>query len=69
MHHPERVHSRTQLIDHVWDKHGVLDERTVDAHAGRLRSALQPSGYHAQIETVRGYRFKAWASHLSGCAT
>jgi two-component system phosphate regulon response regulator PhoB len=70
MHHPERVHSRAQLIDHVWGNHAVLDERTVDAHVGRLRSALQPSGYQEQIETVRGcgYRFKAWASHLRGCA-
>jgi two-component system phosphate regulon response regulator PhoB len=62
MHHPERVHSRAQLIDKVWGNHAELDERTVDAHVGRLRSALQPSGHQEQIETVRGcgYRFKAW---------
>jgi len=62
MHHPERVHSRAQLIDKVWGNHAVLDERTVDAHVGRLRSALQPSGHQEHIETVRGsgYRFKAW---------
>jgi two-component system phosphate regulon response regulator PhoB len=37
----------------------VLDERTVDTHVGRLRSALQPSGHQQRIETVRGsgYRF------------
>jgi two-component system phosphate regulon response regulator PhoB len=62
MHHPERVHSRAQLIDKVWGHHAVLDERTVDAHVGRLRSALQPSGHQEHIETVRGsgYRFRAW---------
>jgi two-component system phosphate regulon response regulator PhoB len=61
MHHPERVHSRAQLIDKVWGNHAVLDERTVDAHVGRLRNALQPSGHQEHIETVRGcgYRFKA----------
>lgn len=62
MHHPERVHSRAQLLDQVWGRHVYLDERTVDAHVGRLRSALQPSGHHDHIETVRGsgYRFVAW---------
>jgi two-component system phosphate regulon response regulator PhoB len=62
MHHPERVHSRAQLIDKVWGHQAVLDERTVDAHVGRLRSALQPSGHQEHIETVRGsgYRFRAW---------
>ena len=62
MHHPERVHTRSQLLDQVWGSHVYLDERTVDAHVGRLRSALQPSGHQEHIETVRGsgYRFVAW---------
>ena len=62
MHHPERVHSRSHLLDQVWGSHVCLDERTVDAHVGRLRSALQPSGHQEHIETVRGsgYRFVAW---------
>ncbi|WP_322401454.1 winged helix-turn-helix domain-containing protein [Massilia luteola] len=62
MHHPERVHTRSQLLDKVWGRHAVLDERTVDAHVGRLRHALQPSGHQEHIETVRGtgYRFVAW---------
>jgi two-component system phosphate regulon response regulator PhoB len=63
MHHPERVHTRSQLLDQVWGRHAVLDERTVDTHVGRLRHALQPSGHQQRIETVRGtgYRFVAWA--------
>ncbi|WLI90256.1 phosphate regulon transcriptional regulator PhoB [Massilia sp. R2A-15] len=66
MHHPERVHSRAQLLDSVWGNHVFLDERTVDAHVGRLRSALQPSGHQDHIETVRGsgYRFVAWDARL-----
>lgn len=61
MSHPERVHSRAQLLDQVWGSAVCLDERTVDAHVGRLRSALQPSGYQQRIQTVRGsgYRFVA----------
>lgn len=59
MQHPQRVHTRAQLLDRVWGVDAYLDERTVDAHVGRLRHALQPCGYHAHIETVRGsgYRF------------
>jgi len=61
MHHPGRVHSRAQILDQVWGSHVFLDERTVDAHVGRLRNALQPSGLHDTIQTVRGsgYRFHA----------
>nr|WP_315253044.1 response regulator [uncultured Duganella sp.] len=61
MRHPERVHSRAQLLDQVWGNAVYLDERTVDTHVGRLRNALQPSGYQQRIETVRGsgYRFVA----------
>lgn len=61
MSHPERVHSRAQLLDQVWGSAVYLEERTVDTHVGRLRSALQPSGFQQRIETVRGsgYRFVA----------
>ena len=64
MHHPERVHTRSQLLDQVWGDHVFLDERTVDAHVGRLRSALQATGHQEHIETVRGsgYRFVAWGA-------
>lgn len=59
MQHPQRVHTRSQLLDGVWGMDAYLDERTVDAHVGRLRHALAPCGCHAHIETVRGsgYRF------------
>jgi two-component system phosphate regulon response regulator PhoB len=61
--HPERVHTRAQLLDQVWGNDVYLDERTVDRHVGRLRSALQLSACREQIETVRGsgYRFVAHA--------
>ncbi len=58
---PERVHSRTQLLDQVWGDHVFVEERTVDVHIRRLRQSLQPSGHDQHIETVRGagYRFCA----------
>ncbi|HTH94479.1 MAG TPA: phosphate regulon transcriptional regulator PhoB [Rhodocyclaceae bacterium] len=61
MTHPERVHSRTQLLDGVWGDHVFVEERTVDVHVRRLRSALEASGTDALIQTVRGagYRLSA----------
>jgi len=59
--HPERVHSRGQLLDRVWGPHVVVEERTVDVHVLRLRKALAGHGYDRLIQTVRGagYRFSA----------
>ncbi len=57
MSHPERVHSRGQLLDKVWGDHVFIEERTVDVHVKRLREALGVAG--VMLETVRGagYRF------------
>jgi len=59
MTHPERVHSRTQLLDQVWGDHVFVEERTVDVHIRRLRSVLESSHHDRLIQTVRGsgYRF------------
>lgn len=59
MTHPERVYSRTQLLDLVWGDHVFIEERTVDVHIRRLRAALYPSHCDRHIQTVRGagYRF------------
>jgi two-component system, OmpR family, phosphate regulon response regulator PhoB len=54
MTHPERVHSRAQLLDRVWGDHVFIEERTVDVHVKRLREALAPVECAHLIETVRG---------------
>lgn len=61
MTHPERVYSRSQLLDQVWGDHVFVEERTVDVHIRRLRSALEGTGHDRLIQTVRGagYRFSA----------
>ena len=38
---PGRVLSRTQLIDHLYDDHRVVSDRTVDSHVKNLRKKLQ----------------------------
>ncbi|MFZ4498638.1 MAG: phosphate regulon transcriptional regulator PhoB [Burkholderiales bacterium] len=61
MTHPERVHTRSHLLDQVWGDHVFVEERTVDVHIRRLRAALEPSRLDTLVQTVRGtgYRFSA----------
>ncbi|HYF42053.1 MAG TPA: phosphate regulon transcriptional regulator PhoB [Ramlibacter sp.] len=56
MKHPERVHSRGQLLDKVWGDHVFIEERTVDVHVKRLRESLGAGGL--MIETVRGAGYR-----------
>ena len=58
MTHPERVHSRAQLLDRVWGDHVFIEERTVDVHVKRLREALAPVQCAHMIETVRGAGYR-----------
>lgn len=59
MTHPERVYSRSQLLDQVWGGNVYLEERTIDVHIRRLRKALEPFDLDRLVQTVRGsgYRF------------
>ena len=59
MSHPERVYSRTQLLDQVWGGNVYVEERTVDVHIRRLRRTLEPHSLDNLVQTVRGagYRF------------
>jgi two-component system phosphate regulon response regulator PhoB len=61
MSNPERVHSRSQVLDRVWGDRVFVEDRTVDVHIRRLRRALSESGHEDLIQTVRGvgYRFSA----------
>ena len=59
MTHPERVYSRSQLLDQVWGGSVYVEERTVDVHIRRLRKTLEPFKLENLVQTVRGagYRF------------
>jgi two-component system phosphate regulon response regulator PhoB len=56
--HPERVFSRSQLLDSVWGDHVFIEERTVDVHMLRLRKALAPANAQHLIQTVRGLGYR-----------
>ncbi|MFD5536514.1 winged helix-turn-helix domain-containing protein [Streptomyces sp. NPDC127079] len=56
--HPNRVHTRDQLVTTVWGYGHVGDGRTVDVHVARLRRKLGAEHRRA-IQTVRrvGYKY------------
>jgi two-component system phosphate regulon response regulator PhoB len=56
--HPERVFSRSQLLDNVWGDHVFIEERTVDVHVLRLRKALLPVNAQHLVQTVRGLGYR-----------
>ena len=58
MTHPERVHSRAQLLDKVWGDHVFIEERTIDVHIKRLRETLAAVNCQHLIETVRGAGYR-----------
>ncbi|MER6493554.1 MULTISPECIES: winged helix-turn-helix domain-containing protein [Streptomyces] len=56
--HPNRVHTRDQLVTTVWGYGHVGDGRTVDVHIARLRRKLG-ADFRGAIQTVRrvGYKY------------
>jgi two-component system phosphate regulon response regulator PhoB len=63
MGHPDRVFSRSQLLDQAWGSQVYVEERTVDVHIRRLRKNLEVFGLDKLVQTVqgRGYRFSRQA--------
>jgi two-component system phosphate regulon response regulator PhoB len=58
MMNPDRVYSRSQLLDGVWGHQVFIEERTVDVHIRRLRKALELAGKAELIQTVRGAGYR-----------
>lgn len=66
--HPNRVFSRTQLLNEIWGDHVYIEERTVDVHIRGLRRALTETGHDHLLETVRGtgYCFRREVTRSAG---
>lgn len=58
MTHPDKVYSRSQLLDQVWGRSAYIEERTVDVHIRRLRKILTDYGCEEMIQTVRGFGYR-----------
>ncbi len=61
MENPEQVHSRSAILQQVWDSKIVVGKRTIDVHIRHLRIVLQPFAMDAWIKThpTWGYSFSA----------
>lgn len=55
---PNRVFSREQLLEHVWDFTFLGDSRTVDVHIKRLREKLEGVSDKWALKTVWGIGYK-----------
>ncbi|MEC4747212.1 phosphate regulon transcriptional regulator PhoB [Methylomicrobium sp. Wu6] len=58
MTHPDKVYTRTQLLDQVWGRSVYIEERTVDVHIRRLRKILAEYGREELLQTVRGFGYR-----------
>lgn len=56
--YPNKIFTRRQLMDEIWDMDSESDERTVDVHINRLRDRFRGSE-DFEIVTVRGLGYKA----------
>jgi len=58
MTHPDKVYTRTQLLDQVWGRSVYIEERTIDVHIRRLRKILEEHGREDLVQTVRGFGYR-----------
>jgi DNA-binding response OmpR family regulator len=60
MRSPDRVISKTELIEHVWDEFYDGDPNIVEVYVGYLRRKVDAPFGRQAIETVRGggYRLR-----------
>ncbi len=55
---PNKVFTREQLLEHVWDFDFYGDSRTVDVHVKRLREKIETDQQKWQLKTVWGVGYK-----------
>jgi DNA-binding response OmpR family regulator len=58
MHHPGRLLSRTQIIEHVWDYDFDGGHNLVEVYMGRLRRKLTEAGAADPCVTIRGAGYR-----------
>jgi len=56
--YPNKIFTRRQLMDEIWDLDSDSDERTVDVHISRLRERFRNNN-DFELVTIRGLGYKA----------
>ena len=55
---PQKVISKTELTEHIYDQDFDLDSNVIEVFVGRLRKKLDPAGDLKPIETLRGRGYR-----------
>ena len=54
----QKVVSKTELTEHIYDQDFDLDSNVIEVFVGRLRKKLDPENQYKPIETVRGRGYR-----------
>ena len=55
---PDKVVSKTELTEHIYDQDFDRDSNVIEVFVGRLRKKLDPDGELKPIETLRGRGYR-----------
>uniref|UniRef100_UPI00260B42B3 response regulator transcription factor n=1 Tax=uncultured Paraglaciecola sp. TaxID=1765024 RepID=UPI00260B42B3 len=55
---PQKVISKTELTEHIYDQDFDLDSNVIEVFVGRLRKKIDPDGSVNPIETLRGRGYR-----------
>ena len=55
---PERVYSRREIMEHLWQSPYVGDDHACDVHISNVRRKLEGAGGAGHVQTVRGVGYK-----------
>ena len=55
---PQKIVSKTELTEHIYDQDFDLDSNVIEVFIGRLRKKLDPEGIYKPIETMRGRGYR-----------
>lgn len=55
---PDRVHTKAELLNDVWQYRAAARTRTLDSHASRLRKKLRAAGARGLVENVWGVGYR-----------
>ncbi|GGW75336.1 response regulator transcription factor [Alteromonas halophila] len=58
MMNPQKVVSKTEMTEHIYDQDFDLDSNVIEVFVGRLRRKLDPDGTLKPIETLRGRGYR-----------
>ncbi|GAB3015591.1 response regulator transcription factor [Bowmanella dokdonensis] len=55
---PNKIVSKTELTEHIYDQDFDLDSNVIEVFIGRLRKKLDPQGHLKPIDTLRGRGYR-----------